>query len=106
MKRLQNLLDKIDDELQYTCMQNEGSYAIVNIKFKGGEIEIDYERDDVSVCVFHENGNNSPLLEQYILNNIELDFNEIDRELEEAERHAGVDVAFASIEDYYNYKGY
>ena len=105
MKRLNRIIDKINDSLAKNCYDNGEMSACVDCSTKQGYIEVELMNDDVVVTIFHNNINNErgcDNLAEYIKSKIDLE-NISSSIFSEQDSWQG-DPGFSSEQDYIRYK--
>lgn len=108
--KLKELIDSINEDLTYSAyeMQDDNKEWIAKayIILPSGQIEIYVKRDCADVDIVHNvNEHKSPNIEKYISDKISIDWEKIDNwSIDDDLCKEGLDPAFASWEDYNNYK--
>lgn len=81
-------------------------YACVSISTMDGYIDIHSRRnDDIEVLVYHDdNDHYSPRLEEYLAQQVDVDWTQIECEIEEEREDEWNEHGFADAEDYWRYR--
>jgi hypothetical protein len=107
--KLKKLMEQINDLLTqsaYESIDDESDYgkASAYISLQSGDIDINIDGNGIEVNIIKDNERKSPNLEKFIEDNIYINWEYVDNLLEEDRCIAqGLDPAFSSWNDYYNY---